>query len=152
MSTCTVQIIFMNDYCYSYNICFIMVNITIVHIKLVLEFYPPTIRWNPFRFTDIEITFLSLNIYNNYNYVTSRRIRQAFVLYNSRRSNGYERQPIMLFKKKRHRIKSLWIRTKENNKMLLHAIATVIQIPEQLLQEKRKWKKWKSKGLFSKQN
>jgi hypothetical protein len=35
---------------------------------------------------------LSLNIYNNYNYVTSRRSNQAVVLYNSRRSNGYERQ------------------------------------------------------------
>jgi hypothetical protein len=35
---------------------------------------------------------VSLNI-NNYNYVNYRRSNQAVVLYNSRRSNGYERQP-----------------------------------------------------------
>jgi hypothetical protein len=35
---------------------------------------------------------VSLNINNNYNYVNYRRSNQAVVLYNSRRSNGYERQ------------------------------------------------------------
>ena len=49
--------------------------------------------WNPFpvfRYrNNININF---NINNNYNYVNTRRSNRAVVLYNSRRSNGYERQ------------------------------------------------------------
>jgi hypothetical protein len=49
--------------------------------------------WNPFPVYRYRNNIqLSLNIYNNYNYVTYRRSNQAVVLYNSRRSNGYERQ------------------------------------------------------------
>jgi hypothetical protein len=57
--------------------------------------------WNPFpvyRYrNNIQV---SLNINNNYNYVNYRRSNQAVVLYNSRRSNGYERQhPIIIFRR-----------------------------------------------------
>jgi hypothetical protein len=45
-----------------------------------------------FLCTDTETYSVSLNINNNYNYVNYRRSNQAVVLYNSRRSNGYERQ------------------------------------------------------------
>jgi hypothetical protein len=40
----------------------------------------------------ITIFQVSLNINNNYNYVNYRRAIKQVVLYNSRRSNGYERQ------------------------------------------------------------
>ena len=58
------------------------------------NFYPSYYyAWNPYpvyRYrNNIQI---SLNFYNNYNYVNYRRSNQAVVLYNSRRSNGYERQ------------------------------------------------------------
>jgi hypothetical protein len=58
------------------------------------NFYPSYYyAWNPFPVYRYRNNIqLSLNIYNNYNYVTSRRSNQAVVLYNSRRSNGYERQ------------------------------------------------------------
>lgn len=56
-------------------------------------YYPRYYRaWNPFpvfRYRN-NIT-INLNINNNYNYVNYRRSNQAIVLYNSRRSNGYER-------------------------------------------------------------
>lgn len=49
--------------------------------------------WNPFpvyRYrNNIQI---SLNVFNNYNYVNYRRSNQAVRLYSSRRSNGYEAQ------------------------------------------------------------
>jgi len=49
--------------------------------------------WNPFPvFRYRNNIQVSLNIHNNYNYVNYRRSNQAVVLYNSRRSNGYERQ------------------------------------------------------------
>jgi hypothetical protein len=58
------------------------------------NFYPSYYyAWNPFPVYRYRNNIqLSLNIYNNYNYVTSRRSNQAVVLYNSRRSSGYERQ------------------------------------------------------------
>jgi len=58
------------------------------------NFYPSYYyAWNPFPVYRYRNNIqLSLNIYNNYNYVTSRRSNQALVLYNSRRSSGYERQ------------------------------------------------------------
>src|SRR3970040_731074 len=58
------------------------------------NFYPSYYyAWNPFPVYRYRNNIqLSLNVYNNYNYVTSRRSNQAVVLYNSRRSNGYERQ------------------------------------------------------------
>ncbi|WP_196853123.1 hypothetical protein [Flavobacterium sp. CAN_S2] len=49
--------------------------------------------WNPFPvFRYRNNININLNINNNYNYVTNRRSNRAVVLYNSRRSNGYERQ------------------------------------------------------------
>ena len=49
--------------------------------------------WNPYPvFRYRNNIHLSVNINNNYNYVNYRRSSQAVVLYNSRRSNGYERQ------------------------------------------------------------
>lgn len=58
------------------------------------NFYPSYYyAWNPFPVYRYRNNIqLSLNIYNNYNYVTSRRSNQAVVLYSSRRSNGYERR------------------------------------------------------------
>ncbi|MFB0910602.1 MAG: hypothetical protein QMA99_06605, partial [Flavobacterium sp.] len=58
------------------------------------DYYPSYYyAWNPFpvyRYRNkIQV---SLNTNNNYNYVNYRRSNQAVVLYNSRRSNGYERQ------------------------------------------------------------
>ena len=49
--------------------------------------------WNPFPvFRYRNNININLNINNNYNYVNTRRSNRAVVLYNSRRSNGYERQ------------------------------------------------------------
>jgi hypothetical protein len=49
--------------------------------------------WNPFPvFRYRNNISICLNINNNYNYVNYRRSHQAVVLYNSRRSNSYERQ------------------------------------------------------------
>jgi hypothetical protein len=49
--------------------------------------------WNPFPvFRYRNNIHNCLNSYNQYNYVSYRRSRQAVSLYNSRRSNGYERQ------------------------------------------------------------
>ncbi|TDE07541.1 hypothetical protein [Flavobacterium sandaracinum] len=49
--------------------------------------------WNPFPvFRYRNNININLNINNNYNYVNYRRSNRAVVLYNSRRSNGYERQ------------------------------------------------------------
>jgi hypothetical protein len=58
------------------------------------NFYPSYYyAWNPYPVYRYRNNIqLSLNIHNNYNYVTSRRSNQAVVLYSSRRSNGYERQ------------------------------------------------------------
>jgi hypothetical protein len=57
-------------------------------------YYPSYYRaWNPFPvFRYRNNINISLNFNNNYNYVNYRRSNQAIVLYNSRRSNGYERQ------------------------------------------------------------
>jgi hypothetical protein len=57
------------------------------------NFYPSYYyAWNPFPVYRYRNNIqLSLNINNNYNYVTSRRSNHAVVLYSSRRSNGYER-------------------------------------------------------------
>ena len=49
--------------------------------------------WNPFSVFRYRSNInISLNFNNNYNYVNHRRNDRAVVLYNSRRSNGYERQ------------------------------------------------------------
>ncbi|WP_338648110.1 hypothetical protein V5J73_05265 [Flavobacterium sp. KS-LB2] len=49
--------------------------------------------WNPFPIFRYRNNInISLNFNNNYNYVNYRRSERAVVLYNSRRSNGYERQ------------------------------------------------------------
>ncbi|EIA07851.1 hypothetical protein [Flavobacterium frigoris] len=58
------------------------------------NFYPSYYyAWNPFPVYRYRNNIqLSLNIHNNYNYVTSRRSNQAVVLYSSRRSNGYEKR------------------------------------------------------------
>lgn len=49
--------------------------------------------WNPFPvFRYRNNIHNCLNFYNRYNYVNYRRSSQAVSLYNSRRSNGYERQ------------------------------------------------------------
>jgi hypothetical protein len=58
------------------------------------NFYPSYYyAWNPFPVYRYRNNIqLSLNIRNNYNYVTSRRSNQAVVLYSSRRSNGFERR------------------------------------------------------------
>jgi hypothetical protein len=49
--------------------------------------------WNPFPvFRYRNNISLCLNINNNYNYVNYRRSDRAAYIYNSRRSNGYERQ------------------------------------------------------------
>ncbi|RTY87703.1 hypothetical protein EKM02_12365 [Flavobacterium sp. RSP49] len=49
--------------------------------------------WNPFPvFRYRNNININLNINNNYNYVNNRRSNRGVVLYNSRRSNGYERQ------------------------------------------------------------
>jgi hypothetical protein len=58
------------------------------------DYYPPYYyAWNPFpvhRYRNkIQV---SLNTNNNYTYVNYRRNNQAVILYNSRRSNAYERQ------------------------------------------------------------
>jgi hypothetical protein len=51
---------------------------------------------------------LSLNIYNNYNYVTSGEvIRRLFYIIQDVQMDMKDSILIMLFKKKRHRIKSL---------------------------------------------
>lgn len=48
--------------------------------------------WNPFPvFRYRNNISICLNSYNSYNYVNLRRSNRAVVLYNSRRSNGYER-------------------------------------------------------------
>lgn len=58
------------------------------------EYYPSYYyAWNPFPvFRYRNNVNISLNINNNYNYVNNRRSNRAVVLYNSRRSNGFERQ------------------------------------------------------------
>jgi hypothetical protein len=58
------------------------------------DYYPSYYyAWNPFPvFRYRNNIQVSLNINNNYNYVNYRRSNQAVVLYNSRRSNAYERQ------------------------------------------------------------
>ena len=49
--------------------------------------------WNPFPiFRYRSNVNICLNTYNNYNYVNNRRSNYAVNLYNSRRSDGYERQ------------------------------------------------------------
>jgi hypothetical protein len=49
--------------------------------------------WNPFPVYRYRNNIqLSLNLYNSYNYVNYRRSSLAITLYNSRRSNWYERQ------------------------------------------------------------
>lgn len=49
--------------------------------------------WNPFPvFRYRNNIHNCLNSYNTYNYVSNRRSNQAEYMYNSRRSNGYERQ------------------------------------------------------------
>ncbi|UQD56550.1 hypothetical protein [Flavobacterium sp. K5-23] len=49
--------------------------------------------WNPYPiFRYRNNISICLNLNNNYNYVNYRRSSQAVVLYNSRRSNSYERQ------------------------------------------------------------
>ncbi len=58
------------------------------------NYYPSYFyTWNPYPIyryrNNIQI---SLNINNHYNYVNYRRSSQALVIYNSRRSNWYERQ------------------------------------------------------------
>ena len=58
------------------------------------DYYPSYYNaWNPFSvFRYRNNISLNLNVNNNYNYVNSRRSSQAVVLYNSNRSNGYERR------------------------------------------------------------
>lgn len=49
--------------------------------------------WNPYPvFRYRNNISINININNRYNYVNTRRSSQAVVIYNSRRSNGYERQ------------------------------------------------------------
>ncbi len=71
------------------------------------NFYPSYYyAWNPFPVYKYRNNIqLSLNIYNNYNYVSSRRSNQAVVLYNSIRSSGYERQyPNYAFSRRNARV------------------------------------------------
>ncbi|MBE0390550.1 hypothetical protein [Flavobacterium sp. PL002] len=57
------------------------------------NYYPTYYNaWNPYPVYRYRNNIsVNININNRYNYVNSRRSNQAVVIYNSRRSNGYER-------------------------------------------------------------
>jgi hypothetical protein len=97
MNTCTVKITFTNPYTTIHPIL-VLVQLQTVCIKLVLGYYPSYYyTWNPFQCTDRNNIQVSLNINNNYNCKLQEK-QSSSSPYNSRRSNGYERQIQIIFR------------------------------------------------------